>query len=147
MVRKRKKKEKEKAQAETAKPAAPDAEARTAPPAQGERPFFGRIKDAWRDTVGAYATDEGETRNLVKRLVEFGTLSAEEARQLLSEATERVEKNRRELDNQVEESIKRAASRLTVPSPEEIKELNRRVAEAESRIAALEKKKRARAGR
>jgi polyhydroxyalkanoate synthesis regulator phasin len=140
MARKKKAAQADAADAHDSAAAPPEDKGQTA----GERPFFGRIKDAWRGTVGAYATDDDETRNLAKRLVEFGTLTAEEAKQLLSLATIRGERNRKEIDEQVDASIKRAASRLTVPSPEEIRQINRRVAEVESRIAALEKRKRAR---
>lgn len=99
--------------------------------------FLGRLKDAWKDTVGTYATTEGETKTLLTRLVDFGTLSRDEAKKLMGDTRSRIEQNKRELDKRVDESIRRATSRLTVP-PGEIKRLEDKVVEIEGRIHALE---------
>ena len=43
-----------------------------------------RLREAWHKTVGTWATDEKGTASLVTRLVEFRTLSTEEARRVLA---------------------------------------------------------------
>jgi poly(hydroxyalkanoate) granule-associated protein len=100
--------------------------------------FLGRVQSAWRQTVGTYATDEGETRNLFGRLVDFGNITGEEAKKLLNETQGRIEQNRKELEDRVDASLKRAVPRLSVPSADEIDDLNRKVDDIEKRIAALE---------
>lgn len=102
------------------------------------RGLVGRIQRAWRDTMGAYATDEGETKNLLRRLVDFGALSKDEAGRALFDMRERIDDNRRELDRRVEESIRHTVARWTIPSPAEIKRLKDRVAELEERIRRVE---------
>lgn len=103
--------------------------------------FVGRIQRAWRETVGAYATEEGATRNLVARLVDFGAVSRDESANLLVEFKKRIEQNRKELDRRVDESIKRATERLTIPTPAEIEKLRARVADLEARVEQAEKRR------
>lgn len=102
-----------------------------------------RIQRAWRETVGTYATEEGPTRNLVQRLVEFGELSREEAAHVLVGFKKRIEENRRELDRRVDESLKRATSRFTLPSPAELEQMQQRVSELEERLDDVERRKQA----
>jgi len=71
-------------------------------------PLSRRLRDAWMKTVGAYATDEKGTQGLLQRLVEFGALSAEEAKKVLGEARGKIDHNKTELDLRVDESIKGA---------------------------------------
>lgn len=118
----------------------PSAQAAGGPAGKGgEREnLVGRIQRAWRETLGAYATDEGETKNLLHRLVDFGTLSRDEAGRAFAKMRSCIEENRRELDRRVEESLKTAVARLTIPSPAEIERLKARVAELEARVREVE---------
>jgi len=100
-----------------------------------------RIRDAWRDTVGNYATDEGETKTLFERLVHFGAISREEATRLMSDTRARIEQNRDELDERVEQSIKSALKALTIPSSEEVARLNQSLDRLEARLIELEEKR------
>ena len=100
--------------------------------------FVLRIKDAWRDTVGAYATDDGETRNLFQRLVNFGEITGEESKKLVDDVKERIEENRREVDRRVDERIRYAVARVSIPSPGEIDRLNAKLSTIESRIQTIE---------
>jgi polyhydroxyalkanoate synthesis regulator phasin len=115
-------------------------------PTGGEREdrssFLGRLKDAWKESVGTYATDDGETKHLFARLVDFGTLSRDEAVKLLGESRSKIEQNRRELERRVDESIKKATSRLHVPSQAEIEQLSGEIEAIERRIAAIESRRR-----
>jgi polyhydroxyalkanoate synthesis regulator phasin len=99
-------------------------------------PLPKRLRDAWHRTVGAYATDERGTASLLQRLVDFGALSAEEAKKVLAEARAKIEENKHELDRRVDESIRRTVDRFTERS--EVKKLEERVAELEGRLKALE---------
>ncbi len=103
--------------------------------------FVQRLQRAWRETVGTYATEEGITRNLMQRLVDFGALSRDESANVLVDFKKRIEQNRKELDRRVDESIKRATDRLTIPSPADLEKLRARVAELEQRVAGAERRK------
>jgi polyhydroxyalkanoate synthesis regulator phasin len=99
-----------------------------------------RIQRAWRETVGNYATEELPTKNLVQRLVDFGELSRDEAAHVLVGFKSRIEENRKELDRRVDESLKRATSRFTVPSPAELEQMRAQVRELEERLADVERR-------
>ena len=95
-----------------------------------------RLTEAWHKTVGAWATDDRGTASLVSRLVEFRTLSTEEAKKVLIDAKKRVDENRAELDRRVDESWHRAAGFFTTEQ-KELKKLEERLATLEARFKAL----------
>mgnify|MGYP001594032709 CR=1 FL=1 len=99
-------------------------------------PLSRRLREAWMKTVGAYATDEKGTQGLLQRLVEFGALSAEEAKKVLTDARGKIDHNRAELDLRVDESIKKAVERFG--EFREAKRLEDRIAELETRLRELE---------
>lgn len=124
--------------------AAPDVETKTEPasavPSDADPMGWSkRFTRAWRDTVGAYATDEGETRNLLGRLVDFGALSKEEASRAFLQMRERIDENRRVLDRRVDETLEHSMARLPFPTPGELQKLRDRVRELEARIDQLER--------
>lgn len=125
---------------------APVANAKPAEKSDDRHTFLGRLKDAWKDSVGAYATDEGATKNLFSRLVDFGHLSREEALKLVGESRAKIEQNKKELERRVDESIHRATARLSPPSAGDIEKIARDLDAIERRIAAVEAKRKARAG-
>ena len=91
-----------------------------------------RLREAWHKTVGAYATDEKGTQSLLQRLVDFGQLSAEEAKKVLAEARQKIDENKGELDRRVDETVRRFTE------PKEVRKLEDRVAELETRLKDLE---------
>lgn len=98
-----------------------------------------RLREAWMKTVGNYATDEKGTASLLQRLVDFGQLSAEEAKKVLGEARQKIEENKGELDKRVDESIKKAVDRLPWSEDgRELKKLEERIEELEARLRELE---------
>ncbi|OGQ18694.1 MAG: hypothetical protein A2138_09495 [Deltaproteobacteria bacterium RBG_16_71_12] len=99
-------------------------------------PLSRRLRDAWMKTVGAYATDEKGTQGLLQRLVEFGALSAEEAKKVLGEARGKIDHNKTELDLRVDESIKGALDRIG--EFREARRLEERIGELEARLKELE---------
>lgn len=100
-------------------------------------PLSRRLRDAWMKTVGAYATEEKGTQSLLQRLVEFGALSAEEAKKVLTDARGKIDHNKVELDRRVDESIKGALERFG--ELREARKLEERIAELEARLQDLEK--------
>jgi polyhydroxyalkanoate synthesis regulator phasin len=100
-------------------------------------PHLGRrLREAWHKTVGTWATDEKGTASLVSRLVGFGHLSSEEAKKVLADAKKRVEENKAELDRRVDESLNKAAA-LFSSEQREVKKLEERIAELETRLQSL----------
>jgi polyhydroxyalkanoate synthesis regulator phasin len=94
-----------------------------------------RLREAWHKTVGNFATDEKGTASLLNRLVGFGHLSAEEAKRVLAEARTKIEQNKKELDQRVDESVKKVTDRF---GDGEVKKLEERIASLEARLHELE---------
>ena len=82
-------------------------------------------------SVGEFAVEEGETRTLLGRLEALGTVTRDEAKQVLAYAKKNIDKNRLELEKRVEESVKSATSRLIIPTDEEIRAIRQRIIAAE----------------
>ena len=95
-----------------------------------------RLREAWHKTVGNYATDEKGTASLLQRLVDFGHLSAEEAKKVLAEARQKIDDNKLELDRRVDESIKKAVGAFT--EGKDVKKLEERIHELEKKLVELE---------
>ena len=95
-----------------------------------------RLADAWHKTVGPWATDDKGTASLVGRLVDFKTLSADEARRVLLEAKKRVDENRVELDRRVDDSWHRAQAFFS-SEQKDIRKLEDRIAQLEARLKDL----------
>ena len=71
-----------------------------------DKAFLGRLREAWKLSVGEFAVEEGETRTLLGRLEALGTVTRDEAKQVLAYAKKNIDKNRLELEKRVEESVK-----------------------------------------
>jgi polyhydroxyalkanoate synthesis regulator phasin len=91
-----------------------------------------RLREAWMKTVGTFATDDNGTQSLLQRLVDFGHLSAEEAKKVLADARQKIEANKAELDRRVDDSIKRFTE------GKEARRLEERIAELEQKLTELE---------
>jgi len=98
-----------------------------------------RLKEMWGRTVGNYATDERGTQSLLDRLVEFGHLTADEAKKVLGDARARIEENKGELDKRVDASIKATFERFTDGKEgRELKKLEERLNELEAKVKELD---------
>lgn len=91
-----------------------------------------RLREAWMKTVGTFATDDSGTQSLLQRLVDFGQLSADEAKKVLADARQKIDANKAELDRRVDDSIKRFTE------GKEARRLEERIAELEQKLTALE---------
>lgn len=100
---------------------------------EGDQSLPKRMREAWMKTVGTFATDDNGTQSLLQRLVDFGQLSAEEAKKVLAEARTKIDANKAELDRRVDESIKRFTD------GKEARKLEERIAELEQKLTELEK--------
>jgi polyhydroxyalkanoate synthesis regulator phasin len=92
-----------------------------------------RLREAWMKTVGAFATDDNGTQSLLQRLVDFGQLSAEEAKRALADARQKIDANKAELDRRVDDSIKRFSE------GRDARRLEERIVELEKKLTDLER--------
>ena len=96
-----------------------------------------RLQEAWQSTLGKFATAEEGSRNMVHRLVEWGKLTGEEGKSLLTDWRKSIEDNRRQLEKRVEESVMRNMARFTLPTQRDLKNLTDQIAALEERVHSL----------
>ena len=100
-----------------------------------------RLAEAWQSTLGRFATAEEGSRNMVQRLVEWGKLTREEGRSLLTDWRKSIEDNRRHLEQRVEEAVHKSLVRFRIPSQAELHSLANQVDTLEQRIRELSKRR------
>lgn len=100
--------------------------------------FLGRVRETWRETLGNFATTDGETKSLFARLTELGTLSRDEAARLARDVRVRIDENRRELDTRIDATLDASIGRLSVPGTDEISALEIKLDELTKRLNELE---------
>lgn len=108
--------------------------AKTEEPGKGTK---ARFQEAWQSTLGRFATAEEGSRNLVHRLVDWGKLTHDEGRSLLSDWRESIEENRRDLEKRVEMAVQRSMARFTLPSQRDVDDLAAQIDGLEKRVREL----------
>ncbi|MFH1808517.1 MAG: phasin family protein [Pseudomonadota bacterium] len=111
-----------------------DSEAGSARTTRGTK---ARLQEAWQSTLGRFATAEEGSHNLVQRLVDWGKLTGDEGRSLLTEWRQSIESNRRQLERRVEEAMQRSMGRFTIPTQHDLEALTAQIRELERRVSAL----------
>ncbi len=101
-----------------------------------------RLQEAWQSTLGRFATAEEGSRNLITRLVDWGKLTGDEGRTLLTDWREAIEQNRSQLEKRVEETVQRQLARFTLPSQQDIDDLAAQIEHLEQRVQSLGKQTR-----
>lgn len=96
-----------------------------------------RLQEAWQSTLGKFATAEEGSRDLIHRLVEWGKLTGEEGRTLLTDWRRSIEHNRRELERRVEKTVHRSVARFALPSQQDLQDLIQQVDDLEKRVSNL----------
>lgn len=95
------------------------------------------VRDAWSNALVAVSTAEDEVQRLMGRIGEFVEVGPEEARRLASELTERLLAERDELEQRVEESVRRTLGSVRLPSLEDVSNIDARLDRIEERLERL----------
>ncbi|MFZ5469271.1 MAG: phasin family protein [Myxococcota bacterium] len=91
----------------------------------------------WSQALTAVSTAEDEASKVVARLGEVAGWSQEEAKRHVRELSERLAAQRKDLERNLEEGVKRALQALRLPRREEVSQLNARLDQLARRIDAL----------
>ncbi len=86
-------------------------------------------KDIWLAALGACSLAEEEATAFVKKLVERGSLSGEEGKNLLDELKAKLKSGGGDIGRLLEIGVSKTLERFNIPSKDEIRELTRKVDE------------------
>lgn len=95
------------------------------------------VRDAWSHALVAVSTADEEVQRLMGRIGEFVEVGPEEARRLATELTERLLAERDELEQRVEESVRRTLGAIRLPSLEDVSQIDARLDRIEERLERL----------
>lgn len=95
------------------------------------------LKELWFVTLGALSLSVEEIPKTVEEFVRRGSLSRKEARKLVAQLTDRVNRNRKVLEKKIETNVTRAVRQLKFPSRDEIQGLVKRVTKLGQQVAQV----------
>ncbi len=92
-------------------------------------------------SVGAGGLTQDWVTSFVNRLVKRGEIAERDARKLLTEATDRRNKNARSMDRRMEKQLNRVMNWMNIPSKKDIDELSDQISELTVKVEELKKEK------
>ncbi len=99
------------------------------------------VRFSWRATRGLTRAAEAEGRELIQRMTGAGHITYDEGERLLKMLTSRMQQSRVRFEKRIETSLLKAVERLSEISVNELSHLSNQVAQLESRLNDLLKKK------
>lgn len=103
-----------------------------------KRPLAETFERLWGQALLAVSSAEEEASRAVQRVTGAAGWSQDEVRRHARELTERLVSQRRDLERNVEEGVRRALGRMKLPRREELQEVSVRLERIAQRIQALE---------
>ena len=103
-----------------------------------KRPLAETFERLWSQALLAVSTAEDEAGRAVQRVTGAAGWSPDEVRRHARELTERLVSQRRDLERNVEEGVRKALGRMKLPRREELQEVSVRLERVARRIQALE---------
>jgi polyhydroxyalkanoate synthesis regulator phasin len=101
----------------------------------GERRRVGEvIREAWSQALVAVSATEEEVQKIVGRVTAWVEMGPEEARRLGAELSDRLRKERDELESSLDLAVRRALTPFRLPSREELNALTARLGALDLRI-------------
>ncbi len=120
----------------------PMATKKTTPKAKAEEKR-GTLYEAARKVllagIGVVALAQDEAENFVNKLVERGELAEKDARELLDEVSRKREEARKKAEEELEKRLETVLGRLNVPTRNDIRALNERIAALTAKVEELKK--------
>jgi polyhydroxyalkanoate synthesis regulator phasin len=96
-----------------------------------------RFKEAWSHALAGINSAEQEAEKIFNRLADAAGFSPEDVRRHAREFGDRLQVQRKELEKAIDDGVKKAASRLRVPTTDDIASIEKRLDAISARIDAL----------
>lgn len=105
--------------------------------AKERKPLADLFRDAWSQALGAVGSAEEDVQKALHRVMDLPATSQEEARRVARDLSEKLVGQRKTVEQAIEQGVRRALSRATLPKKEEVDALRKRVVALQSRVDAL----------
>ncbi len=102
--------------------------------------FSEAFERLWGQALLAVNQAEEETQKAVQRIADAAGAGQDEIRRHARELTERLVKQRKELEHALEEGVRKTLVRLRVPRREELQDVQTRLDRVAARIDALSRR-------
>jgi polyhydroxyalkanoate synthesis regulator phasin len=96
-----------------------------------------RFKEAWSHALSGINSAEQEAEKIFNRLADAAGFSPEEVRRHAREFGDRLQTQRKDLEKAIDDGVKKAASRLRVPTKGDIESIEKRLDAISARIDAM----------
>ncbi len=105
------------------------------------RSFYDLVHRIMLAGIGAVALKHDELEEFIDKLVERGEIARKDREELIKEMRERYKKYHQGEEHPAHKRVKEMMDRLSMPSKDDIDELNKKLADLEKKIDELSKAK------
>jgi poly(hydroxyalkanoate) granule-associated protein len=95
------------------------------------------FKEAWSHALSGVNAAEQEAEKVFNRMADAAGFSPEDVRRHAREFGDRLQAQRRELERAIDEGVKKAASKLRVPTKGDIEAIEKRLESLSAKVEAL----------
>jgi polyhydroxyalkanoate synthesis regulator phasin len=95
------------------------------------------FRETWSQALVAVSATEEEAQKILGKLTTWFEVGPEEARRLGQELSDRLLRERRELEDTIEVAVRRALTPFRLPSREDLSLIHARMTELEARVDRL----------
>ncbi len=104
------------------------------------------FKDAWSQALVGINAAEQEAERVLGRIADAAGLTPQDVRKHAREFGDRLQQQRREVERNIDEAVKKAANRFRLPSRGELDQLRQRVDALAKQVDALSEERNKPAG-
>jgi len=102
------------------------------------RPILGLLRKTLLAAIGVAALAQEEMEDLINRLVERGEIAEKEGRALISDLTQRRQKEALAAEKRFDAQMETALRRVNLPSKTDIERINAKIAELNTKLDQLD---------
>jgi poly(hydroxyalkanoate) granule-associated protein len=95
------------------------------------------FKEAWSQALVGLNAAEQEAERVMGKIADAAGFTPEDVRRHAREFADRLQSQRKEIERSIDDAVKRATSRFTLPSREDLEALRRRVDAIAERVDRL----------
>ena len=97
-----------------------------------------KFKEAWSQALAGVNAAEHEAEKVLVRIADAAGFTPEDVRRHARDFAERLKTQRRDLEKAVDDTVRKAAAKVRLPSRDEVETLKQRVDALTARLEALE---------
>jgi polyhydroxyalkanoate synthesis regulator phasin len=99
------------------------------------------FKEAWSHALAGVNAAEQEAEKVLTKMADVAGFSPDDVRRHAREFGERLQAQRKELEKAIDEGVRKAATRLQVPTKGDLDAIEKRLSELSAKVDELAKQK------